>query len=563
MTDRCAMDRDRAINVALRNGAARPAARPPDPPGVTSGDSPPHPSDAGTPHAGMVPTSIVFHEREPTALDDVAMPSYFTDLNLDQIVQAITAGRAEYNLAPYLYVPLNSVAAIEYRQAVAQDIDQDALRRILEAFAAELRSVRKYLSQGAQLRHPYQRQRWFVDAAAIYLPAVRKLNHDLAEVAIRSEGLRAFLQSLTNYVDSEAFASLAADTESLENALARVNYCVHIRANRVTVSKFEGQSDYSDEVARTFARFKQGDTKSYRVQLTSSVDMNHVESRVLELVANIYPETFTELGEFSTAWKGFLDPAIAQFDREVQFFLGYRAYLNPVRKSGLEFCYPTVTKHPDKIVARDTFDLPLANKLATQEEAAIVCNDIELNSPERIAVVSGPNQGGKTTFARTFGQVHHLGSLGLAVPGKAAELSIFDRIFTHFEREESLDTLRGKLQDDLVRIHEILGTATTDSVIIMNELFTSTTLQDAVFLGTRIVRQIIDLDALCVYVTFVDELSLLGSTTVSLVSMVNPDRPEERTYKIERRPADGQAHAIAIADKYGLTYHTLKGRLAR
>ncbi len=561
MTDRFAMNRD--PDVALRNGAARPAVRPHDPPGVTSGDSSPNPSHAGTPPAVMAPTSILFHEPEPAALDDVAMPSYFADLNFDQIVQAITAGRAEYNLAPYFHVPLNSVAAIEYRQAVAQDIDQDALRRILESFAAELRSVRKYLSQGAQLRHPYQRQRWFVDAAAIYLPAVRKLNHDLANGAIRSEGLRALLQSLTNYVDSDTFASLAADTESLENALARVNYCLHIRGNRVTVSKFEGQSDYSDEVARTFARFKQGDTKSYRVQLTSSLDLNHVESRVLELVANLYPETFAALGEFSTARKGFLDPAIAQFDREAQFYLGYLDYLNRVRKSGLEFCYPTMAKHPGQIVARDTFDLALADKLAAEEAASIVCNDIELNSPERIAVVSGPNQGGKTTLARTFGQIHHLGSLGLAVPGKAAELSIFDRIFTHFEREESLDTLRGKLQDDLVRIHEILGAATTDSVIIMNELFTSTTVQDAVFLGTRIVRQIIDLDALCVYVTFVDELSLLGPTTVSLVSTVNPDRPEERTYKIVRRPADGPAHAIAIADKYGLTYHTLKGRLGR
>ncbi len=242
MTDRFAMDRDR--DVALRNGAARPAVRPQDPPGVTSGDFSPNPSHAGTPPAVMAPTSILFHEPEPAALDDVAMPSYFADLNLDQIVQAITAGRAEYNLAPYFHVPLNSVAAIEYRQAVAQDIDQDALRRILESFAAELRSVRKYLSQGAQLRHPYQRQRWFVDAAAIYLAAVRQLNHDLADVAIRSSGLRAFLQSLNNYVGSDTFASLAADTESLENALARVKYCLHIQGNRVTVHKFEGQSDY-------------------------------------------------------------------------------------------------------------------------------------------------------------------------------------------------------------------------------------------------------------------------------------------------------------------------------
>jgi DNA mismatch repair ATPase MutS len=47
-----------------------------------------------------------------------------------------------------------------------------------------------------------------------------------------------------------------------------------------------------------------------------------------------------------------------------------------------------------------------------------------------------------------IGQLHYLASLWLEVPGTKAQLKIPDRIFTHFEREENVETLQGKLQSD-------------------------------------------------------------------------------------------------------------------
>ena len=57
---------------------------------------------------------------------------------------------------------------------------------------------------------------------------------------------------------------------------------------------------------------------------------------------------------------------------------------------------------------------------------------------------------------RAFGQAHYLATLGLCIPGSESALYLFDNILTHFGREEDMSTLNGKLQDDLVRLHELL-----------------------------------------------------------------------------------------------------------
>jgi len=487
-------------------------------------------------------------------------PVCFVDLNLDQVIGAITAGRQEYNLKPFFYTPLRDVDAIQYRHEIMQDLENETLMGNIRSFAQKMVVMRRYLALVEKLDFKNHQEGWFLEAAQVYCEAVTGLVHDLRHADLRSRGFLAFRAYVMNYAGSDGFTSLLAETKTLKAALSTIKYCVIIKDSTVRVRKYEAETDYSVEVEKTFEKFKQGAVKDYRVKLHDGSGMNHVEAQILDCVARLYPDIFAGLDHFCAQHSHFLDETIRAFDREIQFYVAYLEYIARLKQVGLEFCYPQIADVDKQVYDYDGFDLALATKRIT-ENSSIVCNDFYLKDKERIFVVSGPNQGGKTTFARTFGQLHYLASLGCPVPGRQAQLFLFDRLFTHFEKEEDIKTLRGKLQDDLVRIHAVLDQATPNSIIIMNEIFTSTTVKDAVFLSKKIMERIVQLDLLCVCVTFIDELASFSEKTVSMVSTIVPENPAQRTFKIVRKPADGLAYALSIAEKYRLTYASLKERI--
>jgi DNA mismatch repair ATPase MutS len=491
--------------------------------------------------------------------ESLAIPDFFTDINLDQIVDAITDRKQDYNLLPFFYAPLRRIEEIKFRQDIFKDMENESVLKAIKAFAEKIALVRRYLNMIEKLYFKYHQEGWFLEAGVTYCEAVQGLVSDLQAAPIRSKGLVDLLDYIREYIVSPGFLILQSESLKRKAELSSIQYNVIIKGNWVRVRKYESEIDYSKEVEQTFEKFKQGEVKNYRIDLLIASGMNHVEAQIVDCVAKLFPDIFKRLSLYCQNHTNFIDKVILTFDRQIQFYVAYIDFIEDLKSKGLKFCYPIITK--DKAIhAKETFDFALAKKLISESEP-VVCNDFYLKGKERIFVVSGPNQGGKTTFARMFGQLHYLASLGCPIPGKEATLYHFDQIFTHFEKEEDIRNLRGKLQDDLVRIHKILESATSESIIIMNEIFTSTTLMDAIFLSKEIIQRIIRLDALAVCVTFIDELSTMGEQTVSMVSTVVPENPTQRTFKIVRMPADGLSYAICIAEKYHLTYESIKERI--
>ncbi|MDO5712468.1 MAG: hypothetical protein Q4P32_12115, partial [Micrococcales bacterium] len=251
--------------------------------------------------------SILFARPEDTPALATRAPACFADLNLGQIVESITAGRDEYDLKPFFFTALTDVDAIGYRHEVMRDLQRPGLRAHIEAFADAMRTMRQWLDRAAKLHYTYQREIWFVDATQTYAVAVTALARDLGSHELGSRGMQAFREFLSGYASSAALRALVDEAAELKEKLSAVRYCLQIRGSRITVTSYDDQPDYSAEVSATFEKFRQGAAADHLIQLASYLNMNHVEAGILDLVAEIFPETFAGLDAYCARHRDYLN----------------------------------------------------------------------------------------------------------------------------------------------------------------------------------------------------------------------------------------------------------------
>ncbi len=488
-------------------------------------------------------------------------PGCFVDLNLDQVIAAAVAKRNEEALRPIFYSTYRNEEVVQYRQAVFADLERPEVFQIFPPFCDAMRMVRANLAYAEKISYKCHLHTVILRAIGLYCDAVASLLRSLQSITLRSTGLKSLQAYLAGYTSSQSFTRLAMETRDLRDALSKISYGMLFRRDKVTVRKYASEPDYTVTILDRFAKFRETDIEPpIPPRPKDDFSLNHIEEGILEFVGRLFPEQFRQLKDYVARHSIFIDDVVTTFDREIGFFVAYLEFIEPLKRASLPFCHPEVSTSSKDTNVIASFDLALAAKLV-QEKGTVVCNDFYLTGVERLIVVSGPNQGGKTTFARMFGQLHFLAGLGCPVPGRHARLFLPDHVFTHFEREEDITNLRGKLEDDLVRLHQTCQAMTSNSVVVLNEIFNSTSLEDQIFLSTKILDQVLAIDAIGVCVTFIDALSRLGEKTVSMVSTVDPDDLARRTFEIMRKPADGLAYALSLAEKHGVTYQRLRARV--
>ena len=189
--------------------------------------------------------------------------------------------------------------------------------------------------------------------------------------------------------------------------------------------------------------------------------------------------------------------------KELAFYLGCINLTKTLQSKTLQSTFPKVwDKKEFKLSSKGIYDISLA--LILKKE--IVTNDLEADKKE-LVIITGANQGGKTTFLRSTGISYLMMQSGMFVPAKHFEASVSSGIFTHFKKEEDKTLKSGKFDEELSRMSQIIEHIHPYALILFNESFASTNEFEGSQIAKEIVQALLKKDIRVFFVTHMYELS--------------------------------------------------------
>jgi DNA mismatch repair protein MutS len=134
---------------------------------------------------------------------------------------------------------------------------------------------------------------------------------------------------------------------------------------------------------------------------------------------------------------------------------------------------------------------PVIEKLAEREVGRFIPNDLHLNScGQYIAVITGPNMGGKSTYLRQAALILILAQTGSFVPAEAATLPVVDRVYTRIGAADNLARGRSTFMVEMTEAATILNTASANSFIVLDEIGRGTSTYDGLALAWSMIEYI-------------------------------------------------------------------------
>lgn len=251
---------------------------------------------------------------------------------------------------------------------------------------------------------------------------------------------------------------------------------------------------------------------------------------------------------------------------EFIYYIRWAEYIEKMQAKGFKFCKPTVIMPSEgsekSMNAIGIYNMKLVDANLLEEEP-IVTNDIDFSDEHCLYMLTGANRGGKTTITQAVGQLFFMAQGGIYVPGFSFEYTPVDAIYTHFPADEDQTLDLGRLGEECKRFRTIFTDATKNSLLLLNETFSTTSFEEGYFIARDCSKAILEKGCRTIYNTHmhklaydIDELND-NSLPYKAASLIVASDNGVRSYKIRLAPPVGLSYAADIAKKYGVTYELL------
>ncbi|MFO7681693.1 MAG: DNA mismatch repair protein MutS [Chloroflexota bacterium] len=372
---------------------------------------------------------------------------------------------------------LDDLAIIHYRQKILQDcfknpeIVRDIYRISLEAIANKRRSW-----MGIYSSYPSGILSNAINMVEMFMELLEKLKYIAANHAnqFESEGFTRFFAMIQEELNDDYFAIVKAHLKELKFRDGVLLSASLGKGNEGMDYVLRKPPDNNQNwVERVFT--KKAPVYSFRIHPRDDHGaraVSELKNRGINLVANALAQSSDHIDSF-----------LKMLRIELAFYIGCLNLSEKLGQMGAPLAFPTPTTAAER---RHTFQGLYDVCLALTLKQKVVGND-EAADHKDLIMITGANQGGKSTFLRSIGLAQLMMQSGMFVPAESFCANICDGLFSHYKREEDVTMESGKLDEELGRMSDIVDHIRPNSLILFNESFAATNERE----GSEIARQIV------------------------------------------------------------------------
>lgn len=469
--------------------------------------------------------------RDKDCSSTQALPSnaaeLIQDLELDVVFDAMAEGdNFIRDLVPSIFLGYScDLDMIRYRQTILSDcIANPEIIRSLYALSHEAIENSKKYHFGFFTRYPSSILRTAVEAIRMFSD---KLSH-----------LRTITDTYKGRFKSEGFSSLFSSihSEISDEYLVKLRTCLKdMEFNRgVLLSAGLAQGNRGkDYVLRALpprkrgwlGRFFERRPAAYSFTIADRDEsgaraLSELRDRGINLAADAVARSTEHLLDFFTALK-----------TELAFYVGCLNLHEKIGHLGLPAAFPGLYEAgTSRRSFRRLYDL----SLALTSQSAVIGNDMDSESAS-LYIITGANQGGKTTFLRSIGQAQSMAQCGMFVAASSFSAEISNALFTHFRRPEDPAMKSGKFDEELKRMSGIVNSIRPNCLLLCNESFSATNEREGSEIAYQITTALVDSRVRVFFVTHQYEFAR---------RLFDLDRSDFRFLKAGRRPDGSRSFLI-------------------